>query len=81
MPAGTVLKGLSFMKNKPDVVAMEDGEYPNWLWGILEEVDGTGGQGKEGGEGDLFCMFLSSLVYYSQTILSILLILGRQASG
>ncbi|KLJ09695.1 hypothetical protein EMPG_14867 [Blastomyces silverae] len=37
-PAGTKLKGLNYTKNKPDVFAMEDHEYPDWLWGLLEEA-------------------------------------------
>ena len=53
VPAGTVLKGLSFMKNQNDPVAGEDGEYPGWLWGVLEAVK-DGSKGGEGVEGDLF---------------------------
>ncbi|KAJ9648376.1 hypothetical protein H2199_001230 [Coniosporium tulheliwenetii] len=51
VPAGTPLKGLNFFKNKTDPVALEDSEYPSWLWGVLKEA-----KGKEGGEaeGDLF---------------------------
>ena len=56
VPAGTVLKGLNFVKGKEDPVAREDGEYPEWLWGVLrrkqEEVGGLGE-----GEGDLFCEY------------------------
>src|SRR6202000_2030635 len=37
-PAGTVLKGLNFMKNKQDPIALEDEEYPAWLWGVLAEA-------------------------------------------
>lgn len=33
-PAGTVLKGLNYMKNKPEVLALEDTEYPEWLWNL-----------------------------------------------
>ncbi|KAK7520061.1 mitochondrial 54S ribosomal protein mL54 [Phyllosticta citriasiana] len=36
VPAGTPLKGLNFLKNKTDPVAMEDSEYPDWLWRILK---------------------------------------------
>ncbi|KIW07718.1 uncharacterized protein PV09_01650 [Verruconis gallopava] len=35
-PAGTILKGLNFMKGKTDPVAMEDHEYPDWLWDVLK---------------------------------------------
>ncbi|KAK3675627.1 hypothetical protein LTR78_004711 [Recurvomyces mirabilis] len=54
--AGTVLKGLNFMKNKPDPVAGEDGEYPGWLWGILEGAGKKEGEGSSAGDvdGDLF---------------------------
>ncbi|KAF2836254.1 hypothetical protein M501DRAFT_918510, partial [Patellaria atrata CBS 101060] len=48
-PAGTVLKGLNFVKGKADPVAGEDGEYPAWLWGVLKE-----GERRGEGEGDLF---------------------------
>ncbi|EAW09381.1 mitochondrial 54S ribosomal protein mL54 [Aspergillus clavatus NRRL 1] len=36
-PAGTKLNGLNYFKNKPDVFALEDAEYPEWLWSLLEE--------------------------------------------
>jgi len=53
--AGTVLKGLNFMKNQQDPVAMEDHEYPAWLWTALErKASETEAQGT-GSEGDLFC--------------------------
>nr|POF12859.1 54s ribosomal protein l37, mitochondrial [Quercus suber] len=56
--AGTVLKGLNFLKNKPEPVALEDREYPDWLWTVLDsskaaKADGSGGGGT-GDEGDLF---------------------------
>lgn len=38
-PAGTKLKGLNYIKNKSEVFAMEDHEYPDWLWGLLDEVN------------------------------------------
>ncbi|BGP34745.1 hypothetical protein JCM10296v2_006567 [Rhodotorula toruloides] len=31
-PAGTVLKGLNYLKDASDPVAMEDSEYPSWVW-------------------------------------------------
>jgi large subunit ribosomal protein L54 len=34
--AGTKLNGLNYMKNKPGVFALEDSEYPDWLWGLLD---------------------------------------------
>ena len=51
MPGGKELKGLGYTKAKPRVIAMEDDEYPPWLWGLLdvkrpgavgEKVDLTG---------------------------------------
>lgn len=37
--AGTKLSGLSYEKNKPEVFALEDAEYPDWLWGLVEEFE------------------------------------------
>ncbi|KAJ5555295.1 hypothetical protein N7535_007734 [Penicillium sp. DV-2018c] len=37
-PAGTKLNGLNYFKNKPDVFAKEDHEYPEWLWGLLGDA-------------------------------------------
>ncbi|QKX57471.1 uncharacterized protein TRUGW13939_04585 [Talaromyces rugulosus] len=34
--AGTVMSGLNYIKNKPDIVALEDHEYPEWLWKLLD---------------------------------------------
>lgn len=35
--AGTVLNGLSVLKDQPDPVALPDDQYPAWLWTILED--------------------------------------------
>lgn len=51
-PAGTPLKGINFLKNQTDPVAMEDSEYPSWLWEVLKK---QGKKAEEGKEGDLFC--------------------------
>lgn len=43
---GTKLLGLNYFKNKPDVFALDDSEYPKWLWGLLEhkaDKTATGG--------------------------------------
>lgn len=40
------------MKNQQDPVAMEDHEYPDWLWGILDKK--ASDQDSLDGEGDLF---------------------------
>ncbi|OJJ48208.1 hypothetical protein ASPZODRAFT_165122 [Penicilliopsis zonata CBS 506.65] len=37
-PAGTKLNGLNYFKNKPDVLALEDSEYPEWLWELLDDA-------------------------------------------
>ncbi|KAF7585944.1 hypothetical protein BBP40_009839 [Aspergillus hancockii] len=37
-PAGTKLNGLNYFKNKPDVLALEDSEYPEWLWSLLDDA-------------------------------------------
>ncbi|KAF2146614.1 uncharacterized protein K452DRAFT_219178 [Aplosporella prunicola CBS 121167] len=51
VPAGTPLKGLNFLKNKQDPVALEDSEYPAWLWTVLKSKTAS----KEAEtEGDLF---------------------------
>lgn len=55
VPAGTVLKGLNFMKNKQDPVAMEDSEYPPWLWTVLNQRGDVANSAGDT-EGDLFCM-------------------------
>ncbi|KAI8377026.1 mitochondrial ribosomal protein L37-domain-containing protein [Choanephora cucurbitarum] len=36
-PKGTVLKGLQYIKDKPEPVALDDSEYPEWLWDLLDE--------------------------------------------
>ncbi|KAJ6032277.1 hypothetical protein N7540_003009, partial [Penicillium herquei] len=36
-PAGTKLNGLNYFKNKPDVFAKDDSEYPDWLWDLLSD--------------------------------------------
>jgi len=39
--AGTPLRGLNFMKDKSDPLAMEDSQYPDWLWTILKDQQGA----------------------------------------
>lgn len=29
--------GVAYLKAKPTVLAMEDDEYPDWLWGLVSE--------------------------------------------
>ncbi|KAJ1307459.1 hypothetical protein OPQ81_001559 [Rhizoctonia solani] len=43
-PANTNLAGLTWLKAQPPVLALEDSEYPAWLWTLLDEKkpgDGT----------------------------------------
>ncbi|KAI8085033.1 mitochondrial ribosomal protein L37-domain-containing protein [Halteromyces radiatus] len=37
VPAGVTLKGINFLKDGKDPVALEDNEYPMWLWDLLDE--------------------------------------------
>jgi hypothetical protein len=53
IPAGTPLRGLNFLKNQSDPIAMEDSEYPSWLWEILQKQEK---KAEAGAAGDLFCM-------------------------
>lgn len=52
-PAGTVLKNINFMKNRPDPIAKEDSEYPEWLWSMLDNKAGAGGD--SAAVGDAYC--------------------------
>jgi len=52
VPAGTPLKGLNFIKGKNDPVAMEDSEYPEWLWRILEDKKA---EDEKGTDVDIYC--------------------------
>ena len=54
IPAGTALRGMAFMKNKQPPVALEDDEYPEWLWGLLKTQKG-GEDGATDAEGDIYC--------------------------
>ncbi|KAI8370524.1 mitochondrial ribosomal protein L37-domain-containing protein [Radiomyces spectabilis] len=36
VPKGTVLKGINFLKDGKDPVALDDSEYPDWLWDLLD---------------------------------------------
>ncbi|SAL98500.1 hypothetical protein [Absidia glauca] len=37
VPAGVTLKGINFLKDGTDPVALEDTAYPMWLWDLLDE--------------------------------------------
>ena len=66
VPAGTPLKGLNFVKGAPDPVALEDHEYPDWLWTLLASKGESKDQ--EGEMGDLFCKFSSALSYFGRSL-------------
>lgn len=59
--AGTPLKGLNYFKNKDDPLALEDHEYPDWLWTVLDKKE-TIVQGKEGMDPRLFGLSSSPTV-------------------
>jgi large subunit ribosomal protein L54 len=50
-PAGTVLPGINYLKNQEPVIALQDEEYPPWLWTLLKPKqipeDGPGGIGEK----------------------------------
>ncbi|KAF6763694.1 mitochondrial ribosomal protein L37-domain-containing protein [Ephemerocybe angulata] len=47
-PQDTVMKGLNYLKGQPQVLALADDQYPEWLWTILSPKeypdDGPGGK-------------------------------------
>jgi large subunit ribosomal protein L54 len=50
-PKNTVLDGLNYLKQQPQVLALLDEEYPSWLWTLLKPKalpdDGLGGQAEK----------------------------------
>ncbi|KAI9847358.1 MAG: hypothetical protein M1837_002546 [Sclerophora amabilis] len=50
VPAGVPLRGLAYIKNRADPVALEDSEYPPWLWGCLSSS--KAGRSAAGGDAD-----------------------------
>jgi hypothetical protein len=42
---GMRLDGINYLKNKTEVVAMNDEEYPDWLWSLLDEKKEAGAHG------------------------------------
>jgi len=67
VPAGTVLKGLNFYKDKQDPVALADEEYPAWLWRVLDKTSGEVG-GVKVDEGDLYGMVFFFLIWVSMVL-------------
>ena len=37
VPKGQTLTGINFLKDGKDPVALDDTEYPDWLWDLLDE--------------------------------------------
>lgn len=57
VPPGTPLVGINYFKNKEDPIAMEDHEYPDWLWELLAEKKQTMG-GEEAKDPRLYGKFI-----------------------
>jgi len=41
VPSGRAIKGVQLLKDKPDIVALPDDYYPDWLWQLLEPPEFT----------------------------------------
>ncbi|KZS99095.1 mitochondrial/chloroplast ribosomal protein L54/L37 [Sistotremastrum niveocremeum HHB9708] len=50
-PANTIINGVNYLKGQPPVLALPDEEYPQWLWGLLNNKtvaeDGPGGRAEK----------------------------------
>jgi len=66
IPAGQPLKGLNFLKDRQDPVALADDEYPSWLWTILDRQE----KKADAGAGDLFCTFLAITYFPTKSIIA-----------
>ena len=61
--AGTPLRGLNYFKGKDDPIALEDHEYPDWLWELLTEQKKTVA-GEEGKDPRLYGTFTIGMNQY-----------------
>lgn len=61
MPAGTPLKGLNYIKGRDDPVALEEHEYPEWLWTCLDQKKAV--DDLDDSAGDEFCMHTPALFF------------------
>lgn len=43
-PPGTILKGLNYLKDRSDPIALEDSEYPSWLHDLATPPKAKGGK-------------------------------------
>jgi len=63
-----VLKNINFIKNRSDPIAKEDSEYPEWLWSMLDNNTGAGGDSAAVGDAyckELFTVYNFYLVFNS----------------
>ncbi|POS86686.1 hypothetical protein EPUL_001837, partial [Erysiphe pulchra] len=51
-PAGTVLRGLNYVKGRDDPISLKEEEYPPWLWGLLDKKNTDSSSSND--ESDLF---------------------------
>lgn len=54
---GTPLRHINYLKGKTDPVALEDWEYPDWLWTLVGSSK-TAAIAEGEAVGDLYCEFL-----------------------
>ncbi|TNY21331.1 mitochondrial ribosomal protein L37-domain-containing protein [Rhodotorula diobovata] len=52
-PAGTVLKGLNYLKDGQDPVALEDSEYPSWVFTMPANKEPSLAKGKDNAAAEL----------------------------
>lgn len=52
LKAGTVMKGLSVVKDQPDPIALPDDQYPAWLWGLTDAATAKAAEGKDAARQD-----------------------------
>lgn len=57
--AGTPLRHINYLKGKTDPIALEDSEYPDWLWTLLASSK-TAATADGEAVGDLYCEFYTS---------------------
>ncbi|KIW86626.1 uncharacterized protein Z519_12751 [Cladophialophora bantiana CBS 173.52] len=62
VPGGKELRGLGYTKAKPKVLALEDDEYPEWLWGLLDQTR----LGNDGEKVDLSAMTKKQRIRYEK---------------
>lgn len=53
---GTPLRNINYLKGKSDPIALEDSEYPDWLWTLLAPAK-TAATADGEAVGDLYCEF------------------------